>query len=1443
MDRNRDPKPNKEEQINRLHEQLKDYQSKIDQLEFIANVSQKDNDMGTWEVDISKNKQVWSENYCRLLGYSDIINEPDEKLFYSHVFPDDLNIVKSTMQKCIVTQTPCSLEFRYITKNGNVRYARSTANYLFDKDNKIEKVIGVFQDISKGKTIELSLLKEKEKVEESELVLNEMGKIAKVGGWRLNLKTNELTWTKEVYNIHEIGEEFIPTVESAINFYEKSSQKIISKALTDTIEQGKSFDFELKIKSAKGNIIDVRAIGNASRNENGEIEYVFGTFQDISDRIKRENELLKSQKKFKSLFDNIEEGVALHKMIFDKNNKPIDFIWIDANLKYEKLTHLKASEIIGKRGKEVIPNIEQRWYDMYARVTLTGNPESTVDYSEYLNKYWEVKAFRPDKELFAVAMTDVTERIEAEELLRNNEKKYRSLVENIPVGIFRSKSCGEIISANNAMARIYGYDSPEDLMNVQAEDFYTDVNPRHSMIDKLMDEGILHDFITEEKRKDGSVLWVSTTYTLVKDNLNIESDDFYIDGVVIDITKRKQAEIELQKSKERFQIAMQASQDGLFDWNLVTNEIYYSPGWKRMLGYKEDELPDDFSVWESLTEPKDVERSWKMQQDLIQKKIDRFELEFKMKHKNGKWVHILSRAEAVFNQKGEAIRIVGTHVDISELKARDKNIKDLSGIIQNSVNEIYLFDKETFNFIYANDSALENLGYTFDELKNMTPIDIKPEFDISTFTRLTSPLKQLKKDSVLFETKHKRKDGSYYDVSVTLQLVDYNDTKVFSAIIIDVSEKKTFENELISARNNAEEISGKLKAALDSMSDAVFISDNEGNFVDFNDAFATFHKFKDKTECVKTLGEYPVFLDVFYLDGELLPLEKWVVSRALNGESGIGEEYILKRKDINETWYGSYNFAPIRNSIGMVIGSVVTARDITKDKMQEKERLKSKQILEENERILRVTLRTAMDGYWVIDSKANFLNVNDTYCRMTGYDPEELLKMGVKDVEAIRSPEEILSELEKIRELEQLRFETKHKRKNGTTFDVEMSIQYQNIKNGQFVCFIKDISERKIYEQEIIIAREKAEESDRLKTAFLANMSHEIRTPMNGIHGFTELLQDPNLSIHNQKEYARIIQKSSDRLLDTVNDIIDISKIESGQMTVTRDKIDIVESINSLVSTFIPEIQKKNLIVDIENENINKEIYVFIDEAKFSSIVTNLIKNSIKYTMEGYIKIGFKVEGNKLLFYCEDTGIGIPNERKEAVFNRFEQADIEDKKVFEGSGLGLAITKSYVEMMEGKIWVESEVEKGSTFYVQLPYHPAGENDGEIDDAEEYSATMRNNLHVLIAEDDETSAMHLSILCETFFTKVSVVRNGLDAVNKVMDDPSVKIIFMDIKMPIMDGYEATAKIREKNQDVIIVAQTAYAFDEEKQKILNSGFDNYISKPISRVRLAELIAPLS
>ncbi|MCF8303687.1 MAG: PAS domain S-box protein [Bacteroidales bacterium] len=380
---------------------------------------------------------------------------------------------------------------------------------------------------------------------------------------------------------------------------------------------------------------------------------------------------------------------------------------------------------------------------------------------------------------------------------------------------------------------------------------------------------------------------------------------------------------------------------------------------------------------------------------------------------------------------------------------------------------------------------------------------------------------------------------------------------------------------------------------------------------------------------------------------------------------------------------------------------------------------------------------------------------------------------------------------------------------------------------------------------ELVKAKEKAEESERLKSAFLANMSHEIRTPMNGILGFAELLKEPGLTGDEQEGYIEVIKKSGERMLNTINNLVNISRIEAGQMEFSPSSVNVNEQLDYLYTFFKPETEQKGIQLNVIKALKSKEAIIQTDHEKFSGILTNLLKNAVKYTHEGEISFGYEKKGSTLEFYVADTGIGIPPDRQEMIFDRFVQADLSISKPYEGTGLGLSIIKAYVEALDGKIWLKSQEDKGSTFYFTIPYHKITKETKkpDRDSAAKVSPPNPENLTLLIVEDEKSSEQYLTELLKAGNNQLLYAKTGLEALEICKAHPAIDIIMMDIKMPGMDGYEATRKIREFNKEVKIIAQTAYALEGDREKALEAGCDEYVSKPIKKEKLLDLLISMT
>lgn len=533
---------------------------------------------------------------------------------------------------------------------------------------------------------------------------------------------------------------------------------------------------------------------------------------------------------------------------------------------------------------------------------------------------------------------------------------------------------------------------------------------------------------------------------------------------------------------------------------------------------------------------------------------------------------------------------------------------------------------------------------------------------------------------------------------------------------------------------------------------------------------------------------------------------------------------------------GSFRIVEVQSNCIRVDGKDLLysiIHDITERKLAEEELKKLSTIVQQSPSTIFVT-----------DTGGNIEYINTSFSRHTGYSLDEVKGKNPRIFHSGQIPKSVYEELWKTILSGNVWYGEFHNRKKNGELCWENAVISPIMDNKgtitNFVAIKDDITDKKKFLVELVAAKEKAEESDRLKTSFLANISHEIRTPMNGIIGLSELLLEPQLSEEEHRQYVELIQQSGQRMLKLINDIIDFSRIEAGEKALQITRTHVNDIMRELHAFFKPEADRKELRLSCTTDLSDERSIIETDSMKLHQILTNLVHNALKFTDNGGIDIGYRKRYDLLEFYVKDSGKGIPEYMTGKIFERFRQADDSMTRAFEGAGLGLSISKAYAEMLGGAIDVESEEGKGSTFTVYIPYtSPAANKTDLLSSSTLEPQGLIPGITVLIAEDDDVSSMLLKKNLKNENIEILSASNGLEAVELVKSRPGIDIVLMDIKMPVMNGFEATMQIKRFRPDLPVIAQSAFTSKEYMKKAREAGCDSFLTKPIDKNNMLEIM----
>ncbi len=610
----------------------------------------------------------------------------------------------------------------------------------------------------------------------------------------------------------------------------------------------------------------------------------------------------------------------------------------------------------------------------------------------------------------------------------------------------------------------------------------------------------------------------------------------------------------------------------------------------------------------------------------------------------------------------------------------------------------------------------------------------------------------------------------------------------------------------------------------------ITLTDREGNFIYANENFCQISGYNQN----ELIGKNHRIVNSNYHSKEFFT-HLW--NTILEGKIWRGEIRNISKFD--EYFWVDSTIIPIKDSQNEIIEFLALRFDITSKK--------------ETDGLYKELINTSPEGFWLSDFNGKLLEVNEAYILMSGYSRSELLKMSIKDLEAIESESDIIAHIAKVKERGYDRFETQHRKKDGTILDIEISVSIFPMRHGILTIFVRDITENKKIINLLNQEKIRAEKLSESKSRFLSTMSHEIRSPLNGINGMVRLLLENTDDPSTKNDLTRIL-KTSEGLNGLINEILDYSRIEAGKIFIENSEFNIHEIIDPMLVIFDITAKQKSvdLICEIDS-NIPK--ILIGDHFRIRQILTNIVGNAIKFTDKGYVKIkvlhiGIINNRAKIKFIIEDTGIGIDPSVLKNLTIPFVQADNSISRKFGGSGLGLFISKNLLQLMDSNLDFTSEQGKGSIFSFTLNLLAPSKSISKIEVTTskiqslkqifEHKIAHLKNKKILIVEDDCVNQTVIAGYLRIASIKYVIANNGEDCLNILLsNEHEFDGILMDIHMPILNGLEASLKIRKLKIDIPIIALTAGVTEDEIKKCLEYGMNDILMKPIDPAILANML----
>lgn len=1417
-----------------------------------------------------------NQEACRMTGYS--CDELKTMNVLSLIDPDTKEESRGHFERIAKTGKAYG-EAAYFTKSGEKRWWNVVATRLSD-----DYILGMHEDITKRK-------RDEEKFRQlAQVCAASTDVIVVIGADYCYKYANEVYLRKR--NLHPadiIGHHMIDIV--GVEKFEELGKPQVDAALRgEMVESLEWSDFG-------GNEQHYLSVHVAPyREDDGTITGVVMSGREITEQKRAEENLKVSERRFSQLIHNSYDTIV----ILDSNGIQ-RYVSPSAEKVHgystKELVDIPVIEVM------IHPDDQASVLATFLNIIESGSGSVQYRHRRkeggwvYLEAYGTNQLENPDIKGVVVNVRDITERKLADQKMRENEALLARSQQIAHVGSWKLDAQANQLEWSDEVFRIFGCE-PKDFGGT-TEAFFDFVHPDdREMVDEAFNSSLFekrdsYDIIHRIVRKTtGEIRYVHERATHFYD-----ADRVYIHsiGMVQDITEQKHHEAELKQIQKnlaekeaQYRLLAENSQDLIYVYTLVPEPRYeyISPSCLQITGYSPEEgYADPFAYHKFINTSEGVEKFTNFLIDPNQPSV--IEEEWKRKDGSSIWVEqVLSRN---FDKNGQLISFQSTVRDISARKRAEEALLTSDNIVRTIPSGLFIYQftpPDKLYLLHGNPAAeklsglkvAEYIGKEFNEL-----------WPLAGQSGLTHAYLNVIETGKTFETE----DLYYQDnrLSGAFRIRAFKLPGERLAVAFEnITERKQAEAELKASEKKYRELSTLMRLMTDNMPDMLWAKNLNKEYIFTNKALCNNLLGVDDTN--EPLGKTDMFFAMQQRNSHS-DNPQWHSFGEICRDSDSITMQELKPMQFDEFSNVKGNFlyldvykAPLFDEQGQLIGVVGSARDITERKALEDKLLQQTRLRELLMEISSGFINIALDKveasvYDALRKMGSFVNADRAYtfdydwqnevCYNTYEWCNEGISAQIQNLQSIplslminaveehrlgntvcihdvsTMPEgeaRQLVESQEVLSFIMVPMMNENHCLGFVGFDsVREKHDFSQVEIHLLRLFAQSLANvklRQIMEEKLVDAKEQAEESDRLKSAFLANMSHEIRTPMNGILGFAELLKRPDLSGSVQHDYIEIIEKSGKRMLNIINDIIDISKIESGLMELKMAESNLCEQIEYVHAFFKPEAEAKGVRLSVNNALTRTEATITTDREKVYAILTNLIKNAIKYTHEGMIELGCSLKGDIVEFYVKDTGIGISKDRLEAIFERFVQADIEDRMAYQGAGLGLAITKAYIEMLGGTIWVESELGKGSTFYFTMPYkaelkHKNSSMNSMDSDAKEEPGKLK----ILVVEDDFVSELLFDAMLTNYSKEILKARSGMDAVKMAKNNPDIDLILMDVQLPEFNGHEATRRIRQFNTNVVIIAQTAFGLAGDREKALEAGCTDYIAKPIDRNELNRLI----